>query len=337
MAHCFTLDNPNGGIYKRIIDSIRNNSSFELCSSTIHQNDIAYTNYYTGIGIILENPKVTFCSPSDGGTKRLNGILFFDEEIGEENPSYEKIELSIKNRNRYNEFLITEYTPIGIFISQDREGWAYANQSINSDFETFYNQTSGFGLPYYFLKNGRLTLLTYHAYNKLFQTVRAVSTNELYNMKPEEKGRIFDLHFLSERAIAEMQKINSYAELIQSLKVEDFIEIDKMNIYFNCFFSPGSMTEMRYNIPLKSKLINIDINSLKRLNPKERIAILLHEIGHAINPGTDVQSSEFNADDFAIARGYGQTLKESLTRNITENPEEFDKEITRLRIARILD
>lgn len=156
-------------------------------------------------------------------------------------------------------------------------------------------------------------------------------------MKPEEKGLIFDLHFLSERAIAEMQKINCYAELIQSLKDEDFKEIDKKNIYFNCFFSPGSMTDMRYSIPIKSKLINIDINSLKRFKPKERIAILLHELGHAINPGTDSQSSEFNADDFAIARGYGQPLKESLSRNITENPGEFDKEITRLRIARISD
>jgi hypothetical protein len=337
LAHCFTLDNPNGSIYNRINDSITNSHFFELCTSTIHQNDIAYTNYYTGLGIILENPKVTFCSPSDGGTKRLNGILYFNEEIGTENPNYEKIELSIKDRDRYNEFLVKEYNPIGIFISQDQEGWAYATHSINSDFETFYNQTSRFGLPYYFLKNGRLTLLTYDSHNKMFQAVKAVSTNKIYNMKPQEKGQIFDLHFLSERAIAEMQKINCYAELIQSLKDEDFIEIGKKNIYFNCFFSPGSMTDVRYSIPVKSKLINIDINYLKQLNPRERIAILLHEMGHAINPGTDIQSSEFNADDFAIERGYGKALMESLTRNITENPQEFDKEITRLRIARISD
>jgi hypothetical protein len=335
LSHCFTLDNPNGSIYKRINDSITYNSSFELCTSTIHQNDIGYTNYYTGIGIILEKPNVTFCSPSDGGTKRLDGVLYFNEEIGTENPSYEKIELSIRNRKKYNEFLVTNYNPIGIFISQDPEGWAYATHSINSDFETFYNQTSGFGLPYYFLKNGRLSLLKYDTHNKIFQVVKAVKTNDIYTMKPQEKAQIFDLHFLSERAIAEMQKINCYAELIQSLKDDDFIEIDKKNIYFNCFFSPGSMTDVRFSIPVKSKLINIDINYLKRLNPKERIAILLHELGHAIYPGTDSHSSEFNADDFAIERGYGFVLKESLTRNITENPQEFDKEITRLRIARI--
>ena len=71
------------------------------------------------------------------------------------------------------------------------------------------------------------------------------------------------------------------------------------------------------------------------MESNERIAILLHELGHAINPGIDSRSSEFNADDFVIERGFGNSLNESLQRNIVDNPIEFDKEITKQRIERI--
>lgn len=313
-----------------------NISSLELSASTIHQGDIAYLNYYTGIGILIEKPTVTFACPSDGGTKRIEGELFFNDEIGAEKPPYEKIESSIKERNRYNEFLVKDYKPIGIFISRDDVGWAYATHSINSDFEAFYNQTKSFDLPYYFVKDGNLILIKYDSNKKLFQTIMDIKPRDIYKIEPQEKARIFDLHFLSEKSISEMQKINCYAALIQTLNDEDFIAIDNNNIYFNCFFSPGSMTDVRFNIPVRSKLINIDINFLKRLEADERIAILLHELGHAINPGVDSQSSEFNADDFAISRGYDKALKASLQRNLIDNPDEYDKEITRQRIARII-
>ncbi len=134
-----------------------------------------------------------------------------------------------------------------------------------------------------------------------------------------------------------MQKINCYAALIQTLNDEDFIAIDNNSILFNCFFSPVSITNVRFKIPVRSKLINIDINFLKRLEADERISILLHELGHAINPEVESQSSEFNADDFAISRGYNKAMKASLQRNIIDNPDEYDKEITKQRIARIND
>lgn len=336
LAHCFTLDNPQGDIYDRIIGSITNVSTYELSSSTIHKGDTAYENYYSGLGVIIEKPRITFSSPEDGGTKRLSGTLIFNDEIGTENPSFEMIEYAIRDRKNYNEFLVRDYKPIGIFISRDVEGWAFATQAINKDLKTFYERTKVFNLPYYFIKNGYLTLIEFDSRLNKFIKIKSVDTKDLYKMENVEKAKIFDWHFLSERSIAEMEKINCYSDFIKLLEDEDFVAIDRNSVYFNCFYSPGSMTKVRYNIPIKSKLINIDLNYLKGLQPRERIAILLHELGHAINPEElNNETNEFNADDFAIAKGFGSDLRNSLITNIKKNPSEYDKEITRKRIERI--
>ncbi len=155
-------------------------------------------------------------------------------------------------------------------------------------------------------------------------------------MENQEKADIINLHFLSDKAIAEMQKINCYSEWIKVLLDEDFRAIVDKKVYFNCFFSPGSRTINKIEIPVKSQLINLDINFLKAEKQDQRVAIILHEIGHAVlTPSGDVETDEFNADDFAIKRGYGLALKKSLEENIIKNPNEYAKPITHTRIARI--
>lgn len=336
MAHCFTLENNKGTIYERISNSIANAATSELCTSTIHIGDITFTNYLGGIGLIIKDPTIIFSCPQDGGTFRSTKKGLIHRDIGTANPSLKVIELAIKERMTYNEFRVVNYQPIGLFFSTDDSGWPIATEAIKSDFKTFYLNTKGFNLPYYFLEYGKLILIEFDYRRSRFYPIRKISLKDLY-MKIEEKAKIIHTHFLSEKTISEMQKINCYKEFISALKDSDFNSIDEKGIYFNCFFSPGSITSLRFDLPINSKLINLDINHLKKQSPDERIAMVLHELGHSITDGVDSQLNEFNADDFVIHHGFGRALKESLQKNIKISPIEFDKEITYQRINRIDD
>jgi Zn-dependent protease with chaperone function len=69
--------------------------------------------------------------------------------------------------------------------------------------------------------------------------------------------------------------------------------------------------------------------------PEEVVAIILHEIGHVFNPHKGLQQREFNADDFAISKGYGRHIKSSLSKSIINEPTTFDNPINRARVERI--
>jgi hypothetical protein len=69
----------------------------------------------------------------------------------------------------------------------------------------------------------------------------------------------------------------------------------------------------------------------------ERLAILLHEYGHAFNPEIKGDEGEFVADEFVVSHDYGIALRSSLERNIKENPEEFDTPVNHQRVQRLLN
>jgi len=166
-------------------------------------------------------------------------------------------------------------------------------------------------------------------------------------MENEEKARIMHEHLLTDMTIVTLQNkdpdyikiepLRIYKELILCLNDDDFTAIDDNNIYLNVSFSPASISIIKTTIPVGSQIVTFDYNCLLKLPNEERIAVLLHEIGHAFNPTMKNSEGEFAADDFAICRGYGKALKESLQRNIKENPKEFDKEITYQRLDKICE
>jgi Zn-dependent protease with chaperone function len=83
------------------------------------------------------------------------------------------------------------------------------------------------------------------------------------------------------------------------------------------------------------RLIIFEGEYLKKLLPEEVVAIILHEIGHVFNPHQDLQQREFNADDFAISKGYSKHIKSSLSKSILDEPTTFDNPINRARVERL--
>jgi hypothetical protein len=158
-------------------------------------------------------------------------------------------------------------------------------------------------------------------------------------MKNEEKTKIMYEHLITDKTFATLKELEIYDEFINCLQDEDFTLIVDKNIYFSAFYSPASNSTIKVVMPVASNIIIFDVNLLKRYPKDERIAILLHEMGHVAEPNTYGMKSELenesNADDFAIQRGYSQALKDSLERFIVDFPKEFDKEITKQRIERL--
>jgi hypothetical protein len=134
-----------------------------------------------------------------------------------------------------------------------------------------------------------------------------------------------------------LQPLNIYREIIACLSEDDFKIIQEKSIYLNVLFGPASTSHIKVALPIGAKIITFDFNHLSKCELSERIAIILHEYGHAFNPTLKGNGGEFAADDFAIERGYGKALKNSLEKSIIENPIQFDKDLSRLRINRIAD
>lgn len=155
-------------------------------------------------------------------------------------------------------------------------------------------------------------------------------------MTLEEKGILFRKRFLQESLGQMLQTRNEYGTLFNVLNEENLISLDELNVFFCRSYAPSVMTELK-NVPeLETlRLIIFEGKYLTKLSPSEVVAIFLHEIGHAFNPSDDLQQSEFNADDFAISKGYGKHIKSSLLKLIESNAADYDNEINRNRLERL--
>ena len=136
-------------------------------------------------------------------------------------------------------------------------------------------------------------------------------------MTLEEKGNLFRKRFLQISFGQFLQTRNEYAMLFQALSDEDVQRLEDMNVFFCRSYAPSCVTELKNTPAVETmRLIVFEAEHIKKLSPEEVVAIILHEIGHVFNPHQDLQQREFNADDFAILKGYGKHIKSSLTKSL---------------------
>jgi len=163
-------------------------------------------------------------------------------------------------------------------------------------------------------------------------------------MKVQEKYEIMKSRILTDSTFKYIKHIegheslpplNIWGVLLRCLNDQDFVTIRDSNIYLNVMFSPASNSILNVTVPSDAKVISFDYNYLALIPEAERVAILLHEYGHAFNPTMKGDEGEFVADDFAISHGYGESLRMSLLNSIQVKPDLFDKPITHQRISRI--
>lgn len=125
------------------------------------------------------------------------------------------------------------------------------------------------------------------------------------------------------------------SELLNSLSEQDGKDINRLMVYFNPVFSPASQVTTFRSIEAGANIVSFDLNLLKSLSTSEFVAIILHELGHIFHPEYDITQREYNADDFARARGYGATIASSLKMLSTTYPDLYHPELTQKRIERI--
>jgi hypothetical protein len=125
------------------------------------------------------------------------------------------------------------------------------------------------------------------------------------------------------------------AEFLRALFEQDRQGIENLKIYFNPGFSPASQATTYRPLEQGANIVSFDLNLFKRLSTKELIAIILHEIGHIFHPENDMTQREYNADDFAGARGYSASIASSLNALSTTYPDQYPAELTENRIKRM--
>lgn len=159
-----------------------------------------------------------------------------------------------------------------------------------------------------------------------------MSTNEV-----EMKLKLLEQIFASNSTFTYLRGnyLNVLGLIGNSLSIDDLQELIDNNVFISIMFSPGTHIKIKHDIPAKSGFIVIDYNHLKSLPQEQIVAIIYHEIGHALNPELKNDESEYAADDYAISKGFGEALKQSLSESIDNFPEEFDKPISYQRLVRI--
>lgn len=149
------------------------------------------------------------------------------------------------------------------------------------------------------------------------------------NEKPvEDKIQLFESRFTQD-FINALWAVGAYEMLLDALSYDDIQGLIDLNAIFSVSYLPACMTELR-DVPAAEimRLITFDSEYLKRI-PKEVVAIILHEIGHVFYPHEDLTQKEFNADDFAISKGYGKYIRIHLVREAKKDS------INQERISRI--
>jgi hypothetical protein len=91
----------------------------------------------------------------------------------------------------------------------------------------------------------------------------------------------------------------------------------------------------KHNLIYFLRISSIDINTIKLFSLEEGTAIILHEIGHALNPDLKGMEGEYAADDYACQKGFKEYIISSLEKGKLIIPSEFSTKSTDLRIEHL--
>lgn len=157
-------------------------------------------------------------------------------------------------------------------------------------------------------------------------------------MTDEQRGEIMRSRFLQVSFGQKLQSIDAYRLLLRSLSEDDLTNMQQRNVFFCRSYAPSSVTELK-NVPAVASLMLIDFENeyLDNLTAEQTVAIILHELGHVFCPADTLRQREFNADDFAIERGYANDLRTSLEYYIRNFPEKFNDPINGNRLTRLVE
>lgn len=151
----------------------------------------------------------------------------------------------------------------------------------------------------------------------------------------QQKAEKMASRMLNQVGISELARLGIYKKLILSLSIDDFNALETNKIYFNPIFSPASQNKLSFGLEKGSNIITIDLNTVKLFSSEEGAAIVLHEIGHALNPDKKNIEGEYAADNYACERGFSQYIISSLEKGKLIRPAEFSTKSTELRLERI--
>lgn len=150
-----------------------------------------------------------------------------------------------------------------------------------------------------------------------------------------QKAEQLTNRMLNEFGISQLVNMGIYKKLILSLSVNDIKALVDNKIYFNPVFSPASQNKLKLDLENGCNIITIDINTIKLFSSDEGTAIILHEIGHALNPELKNLNGEYAADDYACERGFKQYIISSLEKGKLIRTSEFSTLSTESRIERL--
>lgn len=127
---------------------------------------------------------------------------------------------------------------------------------------------------------------------------------------------------------------SAYNLLFKSLSDDDVLELEKLKVRFGLVIAPASQISLNVGEGVIN-LICFEKHFFRHFTKEETVAVILHEIGHAVNPDLKGDEGEFRADDYAVNRNYRASIISSLSKARELNLPGFDKEINHRRINRL--
>ncbi len=149
-------------------------------------------------------------------------------------------------------------------------------------------------------------------------------------MSPENETR-FQNRFAVNKLRDILILIGAFDELMNVLSNEDLRELENNNIYFAGFYAPAGEFSFTPASLAQIRFIVLEIHTLRKFISSEVVAIILHEIGHALAGNRD----ENVADSYACSRGLKRYLLSGLRRGLELKLEGFSSSDVMQRVEYI--
>lgn len=158
----------------------------------------------------------------------------------------------------------------------------------------------------------------------------------LKNVMMSKKMEKFSQLFKQTSLIQFLSVGGGFDDLLKLLAEDEIDRLIATNVIFIQSCAPASNISLKdINVNGNLTLINIDHNYFTKLQPKEVIGILLHEIGHAFNPKLKNMEGEYAADEYAAQKGYAKWIIRGLESGMKNHWLGFEKDRCDLRIKKL--